>query len=223
MNKKILFLIGSPKTEAESASALVETYFMKFLRKKSFETERINIVKTIKKEEHKKKLLNAVNNSDILVFVSPVYLDTVPSSITESMEFLNKNKHLMYGSKKMIAVSVCGYPEALHNDTALQIYKCFANHMRFAWIGGLGIGEGPAYVYTRQALSIFGLHYRLKKSISLIVKALVEEKTISKEAMELAKKSIIPNWFYTWLAIFIVKILASKDGVRDLYRRPYAL
>jgi len=219
MAKRILFLIGSPKLESESASAVIEKRFAKFLYKKSFEIKKINVVRSAKTEEDKKILLTMINNNDVLIFISPVYLDTVPSPVIETMQFLNNKKHLINGPKKMLGISVCGYPEAFHNDTALRVYKCFAGHMGFVWVGGLGIAKGPAYVYARQILSMLGVYRNLEKSISLIVQALKDEETIPEEAVEIMKRSIIPDWLYTSIAILSAKMLAIKDGVWNLYKR----
>ncbi|MFH0764477.1 MAG: hypothetical protein V1927_05685 [Candidatus Omnitrophota bacterium] len=223
MNKRILFLIGSPKPKAESASVSIEARFIKCFRKKSFDLKRINLAQAVTTEVDKNILLAAVDNSDILVLISPVYLDTAPSFVIKAMEFLNKKKHLINTPKKMLAISICGYPEAFHNDTVLRVYKRFADDMGFIWIGGLAIGEGPAYVYGRQIFSAIGMYHWLKKSIALIAHALVEGKTVPEEAIELMKISVIPNWLYTQVGILCVKILALKNGVWNLYNRPYAL
>jgi len=223
MNKKILFLIGSPKLDKESASAAIGMQFIKALHGKSleFEVDKINIIHLMSKGSCEKILLGAINKSDIIIFISPLYLDTVPASVTKAMEFLSGNKYLMNGRKKMIAISVCGYPEASHNDTALRIYRCFADGMGFTWLGCLAIGEGPAYIYARQIFSLLGVYRRLKKAISLVVQSLLEEKMVPKEAAELAKISAIPNGLYISVGTLIMAILALKDGVWNLYKRPY--
>lgn len=221
MNEKILFLIGSPKPEGESACASIATRFIKFLRTKQFEIEKLNIAQSIKTEEGKNRLLGAVNSSNNIILISPVYLDTAPTSVIKLMEFLSEKKHLINGSKKMVVVSVCGFPEALHNNAVLRVYKNFADHMGFRWIGGLAIGEGFCYVYARQIFSLIGMYRRLDKSISLTIQALAEEKTIPKEAVDLMKISLIPNQLYTKIAILSAKILAIKDGAWNLYKRPY--
>jgi len=223
MNKKILFLIGSPKRDKESASAAIGIQFIKALHDKSlgFEVDKINIIHLMSEESCKKILLGAINKSDVIIFISPLYLDTVPASVTKVMEFLSGNKYLINGHKKMIAISICGYPEAIHNETALRIYRCFADDMGFTWLGCLAIGEGPAYIYARQIFSLLGVYRRLKKAISLVIQSLLEEKMVPKEATELVKISLIPNGLYTRVGILSIIILAFKDGVWNLYKRPY--
>ena len=42
------------------------------------------------------------------------------------------------------AIANCGFPEALHNTTALAICEVFARQAGFEWAGSLSLGGGEA-------------------------------------------------------------------------------
>lgn len=221
MSNKVLFIIGSPKPYKDSASASIRARFIKYLDKESISTEQINSARLTNADDYQRILIPAINRNNILIFISPVYLDTVPSTVIRLMEFLNTNRDLIIGAKRMIAISVCGYPEDLHNDTALRTYKRFALDLGFIWIGGLEIGEGPALVYGQTLFSILGLYHKLEISIQKLINAFTKNPRALDGESEIMKIKIMPDWMYTKVAILIARILSIKDGALNLYKRAY--
>lgn len=220
-NKKALLLIGSPKPEKESACASLGELLRSSLVKNGVSVEKIDMFQSVKSREGMEKMLTAIESAGILVFLSPLYADTLPSPVIRAMEFIEEMRNRISMPKIVAAISVCGFPEACHNMTALRVYRRFASELNFEWMSGLAIGMGPALVYGRQILGPIGIYRNVKKSIAITAQALAHGKSVPKEAEDLAAKPLIPKKAYTGVAIVIASILALKDGAWNLYRRPY--
>jgi hypothetical protein len=221
MNKKVLLLCGSPKDGKRSACAVIGERFLIQLRRKNFSAEMRSIGRLIKTEDGVEKLDALICRSDIIVFISPVYLDTVPSSVTRLMELSIRKKYFTGTQKILAAVSVCGYPESFHNDTALMVYKQFAHEAGLRWAGGIAIGQGPAYVYAQSIFRILGIYRKMDRAFDVAAQAFDEDTDIPEGAACITRRSIIPDRVYTFVAILIVRLLSAKCGAWNLCKRPY--
>ena len=143
--KCFLLLVGSPRGK-KSTSESLGNYLLEQLREMGLETEKIWIYPSIKSQEKSSDLISAVDRFDTVIFASPLYVDSLPAPVTETMELIVNHRKTTKMTKKqqLLAISNCGFPEAHHNDTALAIYRLFATESGFEWAGGLALGMGAA-------------------------------------------------------------------------------
>lgn len=196
MNPKAILLIGSPKGGA-SASKSLGTYLVEELEKKGFQYDSIRILTAFKSEESINKLLNELNDANLVILAFPVYVDSLPAPVIRMMERIAIHRKNFQPTKiqKFIAITNCGFPESLHCETALDICKSFARAVRFEWSGGLALGGGG--VLDGSPLKDAGGKARnIRLSLEIAAKDLSESQPISEKATQLMSKPVIPFWLY---------------------------
>ena len=219
--KKAVLFIGSPKER--SASEALGAYLLGKLKEKGLSTDKIKIDKLVSTERGQLELFDAVNQADIIIFSCPLYVDSPPAPVIKAMELITENRKGKgkENGKKFLAISNCGFPEAFHNHTALEIYKEFASEAGFKWLGGLALGGGPA-VQSSELTKIGGMAKNIMRSLDTAANDIVEKEALSHEAVELIARPLVPAWMYLFIAGFEWKIQAKKHGVsRSINDCPY--
>lgn len=220
MIKRALLIVGSPKPN-KSTSEQLGKYILDRIKNKNIETDIIRLNNLSKIEWD--KLTESVNNCDILIFSSPLYVDSLPASVIKVMEVIAERRKERGLTKKqvMMAISNSGFPEAFQNHPALGIYKCFAKEAGFDWAGGLAIGGGGV-IAGKPLEKMGGMVKNIIKSLNLTADALLLGKAVPEEAVKLIKKPMMPNWLYFLGGNFGWKLQAKKFGVhKKLDQRPF--
>ncbi len=225
-DKSALLLVGSPKCE-KSTSDAIGTHLMERLSERGIAWDRAYTYRLTRTAEGRQKLLNIVDLADILVFASPLYIDSIPSFMIKAMELINEHRRSGESPKeqKLFVIVNNGFPEPAHNQSALAIYQCFASESGIKWAGGACIGWGSA-IGGRPLDSVGGMVRDLKKGLQLAAAALSGDTRVSKEAEKLMSKPFMP--------LFLAKLMTSvaggvawnsqarKNGVKSkMYDRPY--
>ncbi|QUI24498.1 hypothetical protein HZI73_20300 [Vallitalea pronyensis] len=221
-SKNALLLIGSPKKN-NSTSASLGSYLIGKLELEGFTTEKIKIASSLKTKSGIEKLLQAVDNSEIIILSSPTYVDSLPAGAIKSFELIaeHRDKRKLINKQKIMFIANCGFPQALHNDVALDICKCFASHAGFICMGSLALGAGGA-IRGRRLEDLGGKVRNIIKALDITAAALNNDTSIPLEAVELMKKPVIPPRIYTVFASLILKKRAKKFGAKKyLYSKPY--
>ncbi len=225
-NKSALLVVGSPKCE-KSTSDAIGTYLMERLGEKGVAWDRAYAYRLIRTAEGREKLLNKVNVADILIFASPLYTDSIPSFMIRAMELINERRSAMESPKeqKLFVIVNNGFPEPVHNQTALAIYQHFARESGIGWAGGARVGWGSA-ISGRPLSSVGGMVRNLTEGLQRAAEALAEGARVSTEAENLMSKPFIP----LLLAKLMMSVAggvswnsqARKNGVKArMYDRPY--
>src|SRR5665648_122489 len=123
--KNILFLVGSPKIKKSTSEAIID-YIIEGINVKNIDTEieKINILSAIEKEPL--KLIDAVNKADTIVLSFPTYIDTLPTHVIRALLLIDEYAD-KYKERNFMAIANCGFPEPLHNDNVMKIYKNYCN------------------------------------------------------------------------------------------------
>jgi hypothetical protein len=93
-------------------------------------------------------MIKSVNDSDIIVLSSPLYIDSAPTNTIKIMNIITQavqEEKIGKKNRLLLAISCAGYLEYYHNNIALQIYEQFAKTNGFTWAGGLPIGAAGTY------------------------------------------------------------------------------
>jgi len=147
MADQATFLMCSPRGD-ESASYSLGSYVTSLLEEKGFNINEYHIYKTLRNQTKIDEMIKSVNDSDIIVLSSPLYIDSAPTNTIKIMDIITQAvQEEKIGKKKrlLLAISCAGYLEYYHNNTALQIYEQFAKTNDFTWAGGLPIGAAGTY------------------------------------------------------------------------------
>lgn len=198
-------------------------YLLEQLDRYDIVGEKIKLVHALKGEQGVVGLLPAINDSDIIIFSIPLYVDSTPAIVIKAMELIARERKVLGNMKKQKLVALCnsGFPESHQNQTALDIFKHFANEAGFEWAGGLALGCGGA-IEGRPLKSLGGMVRNVVMSLDLTAKAIGEGKNITEEAIKTMAKPLVPSWLYVIFGQLGWKSQAKKYGVhKSLDARPY--
>lgn len=83
--RRAVLLVGSPKTRKSTSHAL-SGYLFERLSVKSIHTETIHLHTVLRSPEKMKSMLAAVEEADLVVLAFPLYVDSLPAPVIESLE-----------------------------------------------------------------------------------------------------------------------------------------
>ena len=90
----------------------------------------------------RKPILNALKTAGKVVFVTPLYVDSVPSHVLpflSEMEGFCKENGL---NLKVYVIANNGFIEGKQNEPLMQVMENFCARAGLTWCGGVGIGGG---------------------------------------------------------------------------------
>ena len=122
----MLLINGSPKLKKSNSN-----YFLNLTSKKD------SIIYLYKDNFSKIDL----KNHDTIVFSFPLYVDSIPSKVTEFIEYLDNN-NIDISNKKIYAICNCGFLEPIHNEIALKIIENFTFKRQALYKGHISVGAG---------------------------------------------------------------------------------
>ena len=220
-----LLLVGSPKLKKSSSYLLGEYLFAK-LAERSIQTETVFLHAAVRSPEKMAALLAATNRAGLVVLAFPLYVDSLPAPVIEALEAIALHRRDREGSpaQRFAAVANCGFPEAVHNTTALAICETFARQAGFAWAGWLSLGGGAGMGATAPLAEVGGRAAALKKPLDLAAEALAQGETIPEEAQTLLAKPFAPVWLYRLIGNWSWPQQAKRWGAQKLLRqKPYTM
>lgn len=220
--RRALLLVGSPRGDASvSATILVHLATLLAERGLSVTTERIHGGSP--GDPELRGLEGRVAEADVVVLATPLYVDSLPGPVTAALEILARQRESGSSSRpRFLALVNCGFPEAVHNDTALAICRLFAKQAHLEWIGGLGIGGGG--MLAGRPLAEQGARARtVTRALALAAEAIARGRVVPEEARALVAKPPIPRWLYRAIASWGFRQEARRYGTLARQgARPYA-
>lgn len=154
MINKIGFINGSPKGDKNSCSKLIIDYIFSKVQDGSMESTIINAVKL--SPSSKPASFDALLTCDVIVVVSPLYVDCLPAPLLECLRNLDqyKKSQALNPAKPaaLYAVINCGFIGGEQNHIALDILNNFAKSAGFNFMGGIGLGSGEMFKATMSSI-----------------------------------------------------------------------
>ncbi|MEG0292485.1 MAG: hypothetical protein RR495_07080 [Anaerovoracaceae bacterium] len=133
----------------------------------------------LKTESQYNELKNQLHEIDNLVIVTPVYVDTIPSTALEilvKIENFVKDKDIRLN---VYGMTNCGFYEGEQNELAQRTIRLWSDKCGFVYKGGIGIGAGVMVAFTR-ILPIVGIVLELLTlSILMVIGAIKGELQIN--------------------------------------------
>lgn len=167
----ICFVNGSPRGNNSASKGLIGKV-IEMLDNQTAQVHEICVVNSLRDNTMEKDftLLKTMNS---IIFVFPLYVDAIPSSLLEYMyafeEYLKSHpKTPDYVPPSLYSIINNGFIEGGQNINALQIMSHYATRIEYNWRFGIGIGAGE---FLKETMEVIPLESRLKRNI---YKALVQ-------------------------------------------------
>lgn len=142
-----LILTMSPRKSFSTSMYLSKV--LRFFLKRGQAT--ILELKTKKQYLQLKQQLHQVDN---LVFVTPVYVDTIPSTVLDVLSQIQQDTKDKNLSLNIYAITNCGFYEGEQCQLAQNTFKLWSQACSFEYKGGLGVGAGVMLGFIRTLIPI---------------------------------------------------------------------
>lgn len=150
---KIYMINGSPKGKKDNNSQYFIDELSNLLNKDNIQIKQASTLRCSREEIYPQLM-----ESEAIIFVSPLYVDSLPSSLLNfivGLESYIKQAELPNNTfPKIYAIFNCGFFEGHQNKIALDIVKNFCNKIGFTWRFGIGVGAGEFMGGTKVNISL---------------------------------------------------------------------
>ena len=206
---KIIIINGSPKT-IKSNSEILGNYLFPLLKENN-----------IKKYysiyfQLNDKTKNEIYNSDVLIFIFPLYVDGIPSNLLKLLVKFEK-ENVVRPKTKIYCIVNNGFYEGKQNFLALLHMKNWCKKVNAKWGQGIGIGSGELLPYLKNLRLGQGPLRNLEKTLNILsrnILTLNSDKNIY----------INPNWpkslyFIQGSISWILKARKNNLKIRELFKK----
>ena len=206
---KITVINGSPKA-VKSNSEILGNYLFPLLKEN-------NIKKYYSVYfQLNDKTKNEIYNSDVLIFIFPLYVDGIPSNLLKLLVNFEK-ENVVRPETKIYCIVNNGFYEGKQNFLALLHMKNWCKKVNAKWGQGIGIGSGELLPYLKKFKLGQGPLKNLEKILSRFsrnILTLNSDKNIY----------INPNWpkslyFIQGSFSWILKARKNNLKIRELFKK----
>lgn len=135
--------IGSARPKGGSTSEALARGLAAALEAQGTRCTLLHAAAFIKPGAAAERALATMLAADLLVVSAPLYVDGLPYLTIRALERLGRQLGAQGGGPgRLVGILNCGYPEAVHNRSALRQLRHFAEQHGVAWGGGLALGGG---------------------------------------------------------------------------------
>lgn len=226
--RNVLLLIGSPRIEKSNSHAIGK-FLVEKLEEKGLVSEEAFVTSSINTREGTEKLLKSIDNADVIVLATPLYVDSFPSPTIKALELINEHRKAISPAKLQLFVTIVnsGFPEKEQMDIAFKIIRNFVQALNFTWGGGIRVGWGMA-LNGEPLNEKKGMTRKLTRGLSLASIDLSTGQPISEEAEELASTLFIPLFLAKTMTRLFGnrgwnKLAKENNANAKMYDRPYEL
>jgi multimeric flavodoxin WrbA len=217
----VLILTASPKGR-KSASFSLASKLAEELREHGAAVRDGFVQNELRSEDGTARQLDAVETSDLVVFVFPLYVDSLPAPLTRLLELVaeRRTRVASTGTPRLAVIVQCGFPESAQCDTAVGICRLFAERTGMRWAGALAMGMGGSIGGDLGKLP--GRGKNILDAIGMASASLANGGAISEAATALFAKPLMPRWMYTLVGNLGWRMQLRKNKARrPLAFRPY--
>ena len=206
---KISIINGSPKA-GKSNSEILGNYLLSLLKDNGI---RKYYSISVRLDD---KIKNEIYNSDVLIFLFPLYVDGIPSNLLKLLVEFEKEK-VVNPATRVYCVVNNGFYEGKQNRLAILQIKNWCEKIKAEWGQGIGVGAGELLPYLKKCKLEQGPLKNLGKALekfSINILTLKNDKDIY----------INPNWlrslyFLQGSISWILKGRKNNLRVRELFRK----
>lgn len=211
---KLCFINGSPRRETSCSTYLSKELLSLF--NSPMESKEFFVGDLLKN----KNILGDIVTFDKIIFITPLYIDSLPSPLLEFLtvfeEFLHTKESL---NIPIYAIINCGFIEGHQNKIALKILENFCEKVNLSWKFGIGVGGGE---FMRDSKSM-PLQFFIKKPVYNALVSLKEhiENNSTANCENIYANGKIPRRLFISMGNNFWKQGAKKNNLKsvDLYKQ----
>ena len=206
---KISVINGSPKA-IKSNSEILGNYLSSLLKEN--EIKKYYSISFRLNNENK----NEIYNSDVLIFLFPLYVDGIPSNLLKLFVEFEKEK-VVNPATRVYCIVNNGFYEGKQNRLAILQMKNWCEKVKADWGQGIGVGAGELLPYLKK--------YPLGQGPLKNLGKVLDEFSANIITLKSDKDIYInPNWlkslyFFQGSISWILKGRKNNLRVRELFRK----
>lgn len=204
---KLLIINGSPRNDKGASATLIED--MKPYIKVPYE-----VCYSGGLNDFNEELIPHLKEADGIMFVYPVYVDSLPSNLTYCLKYIYDNKDSIGIKKdaKIFVYAQCGLHEANQTETSIEIVKNWAQRMELQFVQAVGFGASGTLLGAKKFAAGEGIKRDMPTIIETLMKAVETGQggenqyatvTISREEYQAASEA-------AW------RKLAARNGLEEI-------
>ena len=206
---KISIINGSPKA-GKSNSEILGNYLLSLLKDNGI---RKYYSISVRLDD---KIKNEIYNSDVLIFLFPLYVDGIPSNLLKLLVEFEKKKVIKYRTKIYCIVNN-GFYEGKQNQLAILQIKNWCEKVKARWGQGIGVGAGELLPHLKK----YPLGQGPLKNLGKVLDEFSANIITLKSDEDIY---INPNWlkslyFFQATISWILKGKKNNLRVRELFRK----
>ena len=206
---KISIINGSPKA-IKSNSEILGNYLSSLLKEN--EIKKYYSI-SVKLDD---KIKNEIHNSDILIFLFPLYVDGIPSNLLKLLVEFEKEK-VIKSETKIYCIVNNGFYESKQNRLAILQIKNWCEKVNARWGQGIGVGAGELLPHLKK----YPLGQGPLKNLGKVLDKFSANILTLKSDEDIY---INPNWlkslyFFQATISWILKGRKNNLRVRELFRK----
>lgn len=220
--KRVLILNGSPK-RTNSTSYSIGNYLIKNFSEDKYLCKTEFVYDQLSNEDGINALINSFNESDIIIFSYPLYVDTLPALDIRAMELIteHRRKYKIEKNQIFLVLANCGFFEGKQISNSINVCHFFAKENELNWYGGISVGAGG--MYSGKSLEkVRGVSKKLREALELTAEAITNNTALPVEKISKLTVPGTPKFIYFNAANIGFKHSARKNGVlKILQNRPF--
>ena len=235
---RVLLLVGSPKRE-RSTSAVLGAYVTARLADEGYHRTTVDLRKSLASAAGTAELLASVDGADAIVLSTPLYIDSLPATVTRALELIAQHRlaralvseltprdtladveATLTTRPLLLALVNLGFPESQQGTVALEICRHFAAAADLDWAGGLSLGGGGA-LEGRPLNERAKMTRHVRAALDLAAAALAAGEPVPEAAVALMARPLVRPAVYRRATNRGFHRLARKHKELDLDARPY--
>ena len=206
---KISVINGSPKA-IKSNSEILGNYLSSLLKEN--EIKKYYSISFRLNDENK----NEIYNSDVLIFLFPLYVDGIPSNLLKLFVEFEKEK-VVNPATRVYCIVNNGFYEGKQNRLTILQMKNWCEKVKANWGQGIGVGAGELLPYLKK--------YKLGQGPLKNLGKVLDEFSANIRTLKSDEDIYInPNWlkslyFFQATISWILKGRKNNLRVRELFRK----
>lgn len=218
-------LIGSARPKGKSTSESLARRLAANLEAAGIRTSLVPVINFAKDSHRAERAMTTLLAGELLIIAAPLYVDALPGLATRALERLGEQlRRQAHAVRQVAGILNCGFPEAVHNRSALRLLRAFAHESGLTWAGGLAMGGGEILHGKPLSAARFVMRAQIR-ALAIAADDLAANRGISAQASQLMARPLVPAFLFRWLAPFRWILQARSHGVKPgaLHDRPLDL
>ena len=206
---KITIINGSSRLK-KSNSEILKNYLLNYIKDCEI-NEYFSF--SIKLDDN---LKNDIYNSDALIFIFPLYVDSIPANLLDLLVRF-EDENTINPKTKIYCIVNNGFFEGIQNHLAISQIRCWSKKVNAQWGQGIGVGGGELLSHLKKV----PLGQGPLKNLGMALEKFSENILLLKSDEDIY---INPNWlrilyFVQGSISWILKARKNNLRVKDLFRK----